>query len=243
MKVKVKSIFCLLIAMSVCLAGGCSFNEPPKPVTSTVTATEPMSKYPACPVDLDEYRTQNMEVYAYIVIPGTDISYPVVQSRRDDNYYIRRDWKGNRDTHGSVFSQSANNLEFTNPVTLLYGHNTEKGDMFSQLLYFKDEQFFNEHDTVYIYLPYGILVYRIFSAHTFDDRHILNSYDFSDDSVLTDFQQLLMNPPVLEKNVREGTELGLNSHILILSTCAEPRSGCNARYLVNGVLIDHVFQD
>lgn len=253
----VKQLLCILCAVSFLLAAGCSSATVPEDTAtaapngsaavagnSSTSAGSADSALPPCPVNLTEdYMNVNMEVYAYIVIPGTNISYPVVQSRRDDNYYLRRNWKGNADTYGSIFSQTCNTTEFTDPVTVLYGHNTQKGNMLSQLLYYKDEQFFNENNLIYIYLPYGTLVYRIFSAHTFDDRHILNSYNFSDSAVLIDFQQMLLNPPVVEKNVAADVQLNPANHILTLSTCAKPVSGCNERYLVNGVLVNYVFED
>lgn len=243
MKNQLKTALCLLVALCLLLSSGCSFSSPEEPVAETATEQDAASQLLECPVDLMDYMTQNMEVYAYIVVPGTGISYPVVQSRRDDNYYLRRDWKGNTEYSGCIFSQSGNTTEFTDPVTVLYGHNTGNGDMFSELLNYKDKSFFDENNIIIIYLPYGTLIYRIFSAHTFDDRHILNSYDFSDAGVLADFQQTLLDPPVMEKNTRSDTELGPDSHILTLSTCAEPRSGCSTRYLVNGVLINYVFEN
>lgn len=248
---QIKRSLCLLLIICLIFSSGCSFSSteqeteyPDAPVTWTVPEEETTEKtLPECPVDLMEYMTTNMEVYAYIVIPGTSISYPVVQSRRDDNYYIRRNWKGKKEASGCIFSQMGNNTYFTDPITVLYGHNTDHGDMFSDLLKYKDENFFAENNLIYIYLPYGTLVYRIFSSHTFDDRHILNSYNFNNPEVLAEFQQTLLNPPVVEKTCLEGVELGPESQILTLSTCAEPVSGCKMRYLVNGVLIDYAYVD
>ncbi len=246
---KSRYFLCLLTALCLLLSSGCSlFEKTTEPVTQQVTVAETTtqddpSRLPECPVDLRDYMAENMEVYAYIVIPGTNISYPVVQSRKDDNYYLRRNWKGKRESSGCIFSQSANNIYFTDPITVLYGHNTDQGNMFSELLNYKDEKFFSEHNLIYVYVPNGTLVYRIFSAHTFDDRHILNSYDFSNPEVLAEFQQTLINPPVVEKTLLDGIILYPDSQILTLSTCAEPISGCKSRYLVNGVLINYVFEN
>lgn len=228
------------------LSAGCSstlIKEEPTATPPQTTQANPengdASKFPPCPVDLAKYMTENIEVYAYIYIPGTNISYPVVQSRHDDNYYLRRNWKGKKEGRGCIYSQLCNNRFFTDPVTVLYGHNTADGDMFSDLLKYKDKQFFGDNNTIYVYLPYGVLVYQIFSSHSFDDRHIMNSYDFSKPEVLAEFQQTLLDPPVLEKTVMEDVELCPESQILILSTCGEARSGCKTRYLVNGVLTDY----
>lgn len=237
-------MLCMVTALSLVLLSGCStHNDDALTVTADdEIATENSEPSVAdCPVDLYECMNTNSDVYAYIVIPDTNISYPILQSDKDDNYYLRRDWTGKNSYRGCIFSQSINSLYFTDPVTVLYGHNTDKGDMFSQLLYFKDEEFFNNHRYFYIYTPEYTLMYEIFSAHTFDNRHIMNSYDFYDEDVFVGFQKMLLNPPVLEKQVRNDVVLDSDSHILTLSTCAEARSGCKDRYLVNGVLVSYAF--
>ena len=214
-------------------------------VTEATTAGLPPAdaddseKYPD-PIDFSEYMSVNREVYAFIRIPGTGINYPIVQSGSSDDYYLRRNWKGEKNYRGCIYTQSANAKEFTDPVTVIYGHNTDKGDMFSELLKFKDSAFFNENDIFYIFIPGHILIYKIISAHTFDDRHILNSYDFTSPDALADFQRIILNPTALEKNVRQGIELNGQSEIAVLSTCAQPVSGGNLRYLVNGVLVKDV---
>lgn len=245
--VNFKRFLCVFTALCTVFLCSCSLNKTEiettsAPVTETRLPDETVeagAEYPD-PVDFGEYRSVNREVYAYIKIPGTDIKYPVLQSGKSDDYYLRRDWKGASSYRGCIYTQSANAKEFTDPITVVYGHNTDKGDMFSQLLRFQDKEFFDSHDVFYIFIPGHILVYKIFSAHSFDDRHILNSYDFSSPEVLASFQQMLLNPSALEKNTREGVSLNEYSEIVILSTCAEPRSTSNFRYLVNGVLVNDV---
>ncbi|MCQ4882189.1 class B sortase, partial [Alistipes onderdonkii] len=77
---------------------------------------------------------------------------------------------------GAIYTEMANNTDFSDPVTVLYGHNLQNGTMFSTLHYFENEDFFNEQDPLYIYTPGHALTYRVVSAYLYDDRHILNSY-------------------------------------------------------------------
>ncbi|MBQ6267312.1 MAG: class B sortase [Clostridia bacterium] len=245
MKNRIRTALCLLLALTLMLLCACR-REPPDAPTETTAVTQlpdattaAGAAYPD-PVDFAEYQSVNREAYAYIRVPGTNIDYPIVQSGISDSYYLRRTWQGQSSYRGCIFTQSVNAKEFTDPVTVVYGHNTDKGDMFSELLNFQDPAFFEAHDLFYIFIPGHILVYQVISAHTFDDRHIMNAYDFSDAKVLAEFQQMLLDPAALERNVRSGVTLDANSEIVVLSTCAEPRSGGSARYLVNGVLINDV---
>lgn len=201
---------------------------------------EDMNSIYASPVDFAALQAENEDIYAYIYVPGTNIEYPILQSNTDDNYYLNHDYQRKSIYKGSIFTQSVNAKDFDDPVTVVYGHNTSRGDMFSELLYFRDSRFFSENEFFYIYLPGHILVYRIFSAHIYDKRHIMNSYDFSDRWTLLDFQGTLLNPTALEKNVRSDVSLNENSDIVILSTCIEASSTAAARFLVNGVLVKDV---
>ncbi len=243
-----RKIICLFLVLVSLMLTGCNKQEEAEyttvPETTALSLPDEDSDdtdmiYP-CPIDFGEYRSVNREVYAYISIPNTNISYPILQSTISDNYYLRRNWKGASSYRGCLFTQSGNSRDFYDPVTVIYGHNTDKGDMFSQLLYFQDKDFFEKNRIFYIYTEERILVYKIISAHIFDDRHILNSYDFGDENVFLDFEEMLLNPPVIEKNVRDNIELDENSCIVTLSTCAQARSGSEKRFLVNGVMIKDV---
>ncbi|MCR5149817.1 MAG: class B sortase [Clostridiales bacterium] len=244
------SITAVLFALLIFLCS-CKSNDITQPestsaytdlTTSETTAAENQSykEYYDCPEDFEELKSVNGDVYAYIVVPGTNIKYPVLISPIDDNYYLRRDWKKRSSYRGCIFTQSCNATDFSDPVTVVYGHNTDRGDMFSVLLNFKEKTFFDENEFFYIYQPDRTLVYRIFSAHTYDTRHIMNSYDFTSNKVLADFQDTLLNPQTLVRNVRDDAGLSDIDRVVILSTCAKPRSGSKERFLVNGVLKEEI---
>ena len=111
---------------------------------------------------------------------------------------------------------------------------TEFGTMFATLHNFEDEDFFKENDTFYIYTPGHILTYKIVSAYRYDDRHIMNSFDFSNPAVVREYFDYVMHPTMIPQNVREGVTLKDDDRLVVLSTCMEDNS---YRYLVNGVLV------
>ena len=128
-----------------------------------------------------------------------------------------------------------NHKDYSDPVTVLYGHNMLNGSMFATLHRFKNPKFFKKHKKMYVYQPHRKITYKVYSAYTYDDRHIMNSFDFNDSEILHKFQKSTLHPKSLDKNVRKKTKLNTNSKILILSTCTSGAS--NTRYLVLGVLI------
>ena len=190
---------------------------------------------PDNPVDFAALKEANDEIYAWISIPHTEIELPILQSKVDDLYYVKRGIDGKYTRLGSIFSQSHNSLDFSDPVTVLYGHNYITGGMFTNLHYFEDKDFFDKNEYMYIYTPGHLLTYRIVSAYKYDDRHSLNTIDFSDADVISEYFNYVMNPSSLTKNVRDGVVLDDKDRLLVLSTCLT--YGYKGRYLVNGVLI------
>ena len=188
------------------------------------------------PVDFASLQARNSEIYAWIIVPNTEIELPILQSRADDLYYINRDIDGKYSRLGSLFTQSKNSLDFSDPVTVIYGHNYFSGGMFTNLHYFENADFFRENEYFYIYTPGRKLTYRIVSAYKYDDRHILNSFDFSDLDVRREYFDYVLNPRAMLRNVREGASLEITDKLVILSTCLT--GGYSGRYLVNGVLIN-----
>lgn len=210
----------------------------PVPAASSASEQEEPDDRVDNPIDFVALKAENSDIYAWIYVPNTNVNLPVLQHVSDDNFYLDHNRSGEYAVEGAIYSQSVNSTDFTDPVTVLYGHNLLNNTMFTQLHYFENADFFNENDTFYIYTPGHILTYRIISAYQYDDRHIMNSFDFSDASVLQSYFDYVANPDALIANVREGATLdAATDSIVQLSTCVSG-SYSDRRYIVSGVLVD-----
>lgn len=189
------------------------------------------------PIDFAALQASNSDVCGWIQIPGTIIDYPVVQSAADEpeDFYLDHDINKKYKADGCIYIQKMNYRDFSDPNTVIYGHDLINGKMFSQLRRFKRSGFFNENRTMYIYIPGHILTYDIFSAFVYDDRHILNSYNFYKADEYAAFLKEALDPASMVRNVREGANVTTEDRIITLSTCTD-RAG--ERYLVEGVLIN-----
>lgn len=210
--------------------------------TSSTTAPEKetLPELPDNPIDFKKLKKTNSDVYAWIEIPGTEIDYAIAQSSpdKDDLFYLDHNINGDYEFAGMIFSQKKNARDFSDPVTVLYGHDMKNGSMFAGLHDFESKDFFDEHDTIYIYMPGHILTYKIVSAYVYDNRHILNSFDFSKKKDLKQYIKSINEPKSMVCNVREDIKVTTDDNILTLSTCTASDS---QRYLVQGVLIDEQF--
>ena len=189
-------------------------------------------------VDFDELNSINTDVYAWLYIPGTEVDYPVAQSieYKEDDYYLDHNIYRQYQFSGTIYSQLKNHLDFHDPVTVLYGHNMLNGTMFATLHRFEDREFFDEYNTAFVLTKDKVLTYLIYSAYVFDDRHILNTYNFDEEGVFQEYLDSTLEPHSYSENVREGVTLNTSNRILTLSTCTGGAS--NTRYLVQGVLVD-----
>ena len=188
-------------------------------------------------LDFKKLKDINTDIYAWIYIPGTNIDYPVAQSisDRNDSFYLNHNIYREYQFSGTIFSEIKNSTDFTDPVTVLYGHNMLNGSMFATLHYFSDEKFFNSHTTCFVQTEDKLYTYLIYAAYVYDDRHILNSFNFSDQKVLLDYFNSTLNPRTYSGYVRKNVELDKDSRIITLSTCI---GADKTRYLVQGVLVD-----
>ena len=204
-----------------------------------VTTTE--APLPDNPVDFDALWEENPDLYAWLYVPlgpeCKDVDLPIAQSRTqdDDNFYLHRDIHRKYLFSGTIYTQKANAKDFSDRVTVIYGHNMLNGSMFAPLANLRDQQVFENHEFFYIYTPGHILTYRIAAAIGFDTRHILNCFDFSDDQVYEDWlQNYVREPKAMIRSVREGIEVTTDDKLVILSTCLEHGA---SRYIIQGVLI------
>ncbi len=205
----------------------------PVPEDPEVLEAEETEEYPGVEIpDLAAYQSLNKDVYAYLKVPDTKIDYPVLQHAEDDDYYLNHNLDGTI-RPGSVYSESVNSKDFTDPMTILYAHNMTSGVLFHDLEKFQDQTFFNEHPDFFVYLPDRVLVYRVFAAYMYSDHHLMYWFhNLERRSIRERYAKEIF----LHNNYRdhyrmtEARNLTEDTHILTLSTCVNELS--ENRYLV-----------
>lgn len=188
------------------------------------------------PTDIDfvSLKELNKDVYAYIRVEGTDIAYPILQHPLDDTYYLNYNIDGSYGYPGCIYTELANAKDFSDPNTVIYGHNMKNGTMFSALHKFEKADFFADHDTIYIDTEEGCRTYKIFAAYVYDDRHLLNSFDFKNKQVYQTYLDSIFQMRDLNANIREDVEITTEDKIITLATCMGQQP--TKRLLVQAVL-------
>ncbi|WP_276950312.1 class B sortase [Acetatifactor muris] len=187
-------------------------------------------------IDFEYLKTLNEDIYAWITVPGTIIDYPILQHPTDDSYYLHHNLDGSYGYPGCIYTESLNTKDFEDPNTVIYGHNMKAGTMFAELHKFEDGEFFSANDEVVIYLPEKTLHYQIFAAYVYDDRHLLYSFDFSDEDVYASYLKSIYDIRDMSANINREITVTEENKIVTLVTCMPGEANAEKRLLVQAVL-------
>lgn len=191
---------------------------------------------PARIIDFAGMNETAPHAYAWLLVPGTDIDYPIVQHPEEPEYYLRRTPEGKDATAGSIFTEMYNNTEWTDNNTIIYGHNMRNGSMFATLHNFEEPEFFEENQYIYIYSPDNIVrVYQVFGAYEFGDQHLTLTYGMNTDQGYAAFLDSLDELETSDNLFREDVEVTEEDTIITLSTCIRGKD--NSRFLVSAKLV------
>ena len=99
------------------------------------STSETRPELPDNPIDFKALQEKNSDVYSWIYIPDTNVDYPIVQSDADtdDLFYLDHNIDKKYEFAGMIFSQKHNTKDYSDPVTVLYGHDMKNGSMFADL--------------------------------------------------------------------------------------------------------------
>lgn len=170
-------------------------------------------------IDFGALQEENADIFAWLYIPGTEIDCPVLQSVQADDYYETHNAYGQEDVNGAVYIELANLTSMCDFNTVLHGSVGEDGDgPFADLYQFAERDFFDKHETAYLYLDGNVLTYEIFAAYERENTSLLRSYDFTYLDGCQQFLDDLYGTREMTMNIREGWEGVTPYHFLITLT-------------------------
>lgn len=225
-------IVCVVFALFI----GKNSEPPAPPVIKTTRAAESFSgsvKYNS-PIDFEAIKEETPDVIAWLKIEGTDIDYPVAFREGDNSYYLRRDLYGNYNRNGTLFIEDYNKDDFSDPVTIIYGHHMSSGAMFGKLQeIYTNPETFSKFNKIKLYLPEFELSYRVFCAVPLDNSHILYYHDFNNNLIFEKYFEDIFQTRSLLATFDKTISITPDDRVLMLSTCFE--SDYSQRYVVMAV--------
>lgn len=213
---------------------------PDTPDASEAPDASPQPEEPA-PVYVDPYadalrnmdftalREVNSEVLGWLLIPNTQVSYPLLQ-HGDNDYYLKRTWKGQRSAVGAIFMECRSSADLSDFHTVIYGHNMNNGSMFGTLKNYKSQSYWAKHPQIYVTTDSGSRCYEIFAAYEVSTEGLTYQIGFSGTAEKQAFLDFCRSQSVIDTGVVPTTA----DSILTLSTCTG--RGHATRWVVQGVL-------
>lgn len=209
----------------------------PKVSQSEASIPEPKPE-PRRVVDFTELQQQNTDIVAWIEVPGTVIDYPVM-STTDNSFYLNHDETKAYSKCGAIFMDMGNPVDFSYPVTVVYGHYTPDETHFTQLHKYEDPEYFAANPELYVYLPGVEQSYEIVAALLIGDENILYNKDYTDTTTMKEFLVWLKDTKDPKANLNLD-KAGPNDHYLVLSTCTQSKYWSDQRYVVVARLVETI---
>ena len=209
---------------------------PPTPTEAVDVLTARGITIPEKNINWEELRNENEHIYAWIYIPGTNVDYPIVQHPDEKSYYLDHNYDHSEGYPGCIYVQNVNSKDWSDPNTVIYGHNMRDGSMFHTLHNFEDGAFFDENQFVFIYTPEGNKVYEIFASYPFSDDDLMVCYDYSTPELIQAYFDEIWTHRDMTAHFRDSVTLNAKNKIITMSTCIGGQP--EMRYLVQAVLLE-----
>lgn len=161
-------------------------------------------------IKFDALRKTNPDVVAWMEIPGTKISYPVVKGK-DNNEYLHKTFSGKKNRSGCIFLDVKCKQDFTSDNNIVYGHHMRDGSMFARLVKFRQMSFVKRHHTIILYLPRETRKLRVVSAYAMQPEKI--PITFSDEKEKNNYIQKIKK----RSDIKQGN---IKGNIYTFVTCS-----------------------
>ena len=162
----------------------------------------------------DELVAINPDVIGWLTIDGTNIDYPLVQGRNNERY-VNTAVNGDFSLSGSLFLDYRNASDFSDPISIVYGHNMAGDMMFGGIDKFSDPDYFSGHLTGTLFYGgayYQLHIFAYFSA----DGHDTGIYAPNTDA--EGCEKWLEHVRSIASNLTD--EQPNSGPILVMSTCS-----------------------
>lgn len=205
--------------------------EPAYPMPTPERVTYPEDNRPTLST-LKYLKNVNEDFRFWIYIPGTEVSYYVMQGE-DNDEYLHTNIYGNTTQSGSCFLDFRCNGKTMAGHTIVYGHTMNSLTVFGELRKYLEEDFYKKWNYVYTYSTEGVTVWRIFSVYiTTTDEYYIQTYFENKDA----YYKFITN--LQDKSMYESNEaLSVDDDVMTLSTCYRPYQGAKGRLTVHCVKI------
>lgn len=179
-------------------------------------------------INMNKLYEQNEDIVAWIKIDNSNINYPVMQTIKNPNYYLRKNFYKEYSYYGTPYLSEQCNISSSDNL-IIYGHHIKGFKMFGELEHYKNKEYYDNHKTINIYTlnderKYEIIyVFRTFTNTKFDYYNYIN---FNDESEFNTFNSKCKELAFFDTQI----QCNYGDKFITLSTCDYTSE--NARFVV-----------
>ena len=169
-----------------------------------------------------QLKQQNEHFVGWIAIPDTPLSYPVMHTPDNIEYYLRRAFDGSYAISGTPFIGEGCDINSTN--VLIYGHRMNNETMFTTLLDYAKKDFWENHKEIHFDTLDRLQTYQVVSAFyinipTADDPDAFRWYNYSGNIEGEAFSEYVRQIKA-HAYYDTGIEVNEGDKLITLTTCA-----------------------
>jgi len=198
-----------------------------EPVQTEETDTDDGS-YDDVGIDYESLLGQNGD-YAGWIRMANGVNYPIVRGKTTTEYLHLNFYKKYAYS-GTIIMESANRLDYSDPNTILYGHNMADGSMFAMNHKYKAEEYAKDNPYFFIHIKGGYFTYKVIACMVTKDGSKGYSMGLENKDYFEDYKGF-----VQENSLYMTEEPQFGDRLVTLSTCTG-RVGGTTRLLVIGKL-------
>lgn len=170
----------------------------------------------------DDLRSKNNDLIGWVAVDGTSLSYPVMYTPGDGEYYLHRNFEKEYEYSGLPFADERCSIKPASKNIIIYGHNMQSKTMFSTLLKYEDKEYFDKYpiirfDTIYEEGEYQIAFVMHGKAYM-EGEDGYRYYDFIDPADEAEFNDHIEHFKQLSL-YDTGVEVSYDDSFIMLSTC------------------------
>lgn len=125
-------------------------------------------------IDFDSLHEISEDAVAWLYLPDTKINYVIAQAE-DNEYYLHRLLDGTGANCGTLFMDYRCSAGFTDYNTVIYGHHMKDGTMFASLMEYQEQEYYEAHPVMYLYVPGHRYTLELIAGYTTDTEDIVYS--------------------------------------------------------------------
>lgn len=179
-------------------------------------------------INMNKLYEQNKDIVAWIKIDNSNINYPIMQTIKNPNYYLRKNFYKEYSYYGTPYLSEQCNINSSDNL-IIYGHHIKNFKMFGELENYKNKEYYDNHKTINIYTlneqrKYEVVyVFRTITNTGFDYYNYIN---FNDENEFNTFNSKCKELAFFDTQI----QCNYGDKFITLSTC--DYTSKNARFVV-----------